>query len=117
MAQRRRERGVKLNHPEAIALISDAVIEAARDGKSVAEAMQYRDDGPHCRRGTDDVPDMVSLVQVEATFLTERNWSPSTIPSDYQTRREVSMIILFVAPKPIMTNSFVKQLPVSVDSV
>ena len=39
VAQRRRERGVKLNHPEAIALISDAVIEAARDGKSVAEAM------------------------------------------------------------------------------
>ena len=68
VAQRRRERGVKLNHPEAIALISDAVIEAARDGKSVAEAMRIGTTVLTADEVLDDVPDMVSLVQVEATF-------------------------------------------------
>ena len=68
VAQRRRERGVKLNHPEAIALISDAVIEAARDGKSVAEAMHIGTTVLTADEVLDDVPDMVSLVQVEATF-------------------------------------------------
>ena len=68
VAQRRRERGVKLNHPEAIALISDAVIEAARDGKSVADAMHIGPTVLTADEVLDDVPDMVSLVQVEATF-------------------------------------------------
>ncbi|WP_406605917.1 urease subunit gamma [Corynebacterium kroppenstedtii] len=68
VAQRRRERGVKLNHPEAIALISDAVIEAARDGKSVAEAMHIGTTVLTADEVLDDVPDMVSLVQVEAIF-------------------------------------------------
>lgn len=68
VAQRRRERGVKLNHPEAIALISDAVIEAARDGKSVAEAMHIATTVLTADEVLDEVPDMVSLVQVEATF-------------------------------------------------
>ena len=68
VAQRRRERGVKLNHPDAIALISDAVIEAARDGKSVAEAMHIGTTVLTADEVLDDVPDMVSLVQVEATF-------------------------------------------------
>lgn len=68
VAQRRRERGVKLNHPEAIALISDAVIEAARDGKSVAEAIHIGTTVLTADEVLDDVPDMVSLVQVEATF-------------------------------------------------
>lgn len=68
VAQRRRERGVKLNHPEAIALISDAVIEAARDGKSVAEAMHIGTTVLTADEVLDEVPDLVSLVQVEATF-------------------------------------------------
>ena len=68
VAQRRRERGVKLNHPEASALISDAVIEAARDGKSVAEAMHIGTTVLTADEVLDEVPDMVSLVQVEATF-------------------------------------------------
>ena len=68
VAQRRRERGVKLNHPEAIALISDAVIEAARDGKSVAEAMNIGTTVLTADEVLDEVPDLVSLVQVEATF-------------------------------------------------
>jgi urease subunit gamma len=61
-------RGVKLNHPEAIALIADYVVEGARDGRSVAELMEA---GAHvvakadCMEG---VPDMIHDVQVEATF-------------------------------------------------
>ena len=68
VAQRRRERGVKLNHTEAIALISDGVIEAARDGKSVAEAMHIGTTVLTADEVLDEVPDLVSLVQVEATF-------------------------------------------------
>jgi len=68
VARRRLARGVKLNHPEAIALITDAVVEGARDGRSVADMMQAgaqvitRAD---CMEG---VPDMIHEVQVEATF-------------------------------------------------
>ena len=68
VARRRKARGVKLNHPEAIALICDAVVEGAREGHSVAEMMQYggtiltRND---CMEG---IPEMILEVQVEATF-------------------------------------------------
>lgn len=68
VARRRKERGVKLNHPEAVALITDAILEGARDGKSVADLMSYgttiltRDDV------LDGVPEMVPNIQVEATF-------------------------------------------------
>ena len=68
IARKRLARGVKLNHPEAIALICDAVVEGARDGRTVAEMMQFgativtRDD---CMEG---VPDLIPEVQVEATF-------------------------------------------------
>lgn len=68
VARKRLARGVKLNYPEAIALICDAVVEGARDGRSVSEMMQFgatiiaSDD---CMQG---VPDMISEVQVEATF-------------------------------------------------
>ena len=68
VARKRLARGVKLNHPEAIALICDAVVEGARDGRSVADMMQYgatiitRDD---CMGG---IAEMISEVQVEATF-------------------------------------------------
>ena len=68
VARERRARGVKLNHPETVALLSCWVIEGARDGRSVAELM---DDGRHvltredCMEG---VPEMVAEVQVEATF-------------------------------------------------
>ncbi len=68
VARRRQARGVKLNHPEAIALISDFVVEGARDGRSVAELMR---DGAKVL-GRDDVmdgvADMIHDIQVEATF-------------------------------------------------
>jgi urease subunit gamma len=68
VARRRLERGVKLNHPEAIALISDFVTEGARDGRSVAELMEA---GAHVivrDQVMEGVADMIHDVQVEATF-------------------------------------------------
>ena len=68
VARRCLSRGVKLNHPEAIALITDFVVEGARDGKSVAELMEA---GAHvitADQCMDGIPEMIHDVQVEATF-------------------------------------------------
>jgi len=68
IARRRRERGLKLNYPEAIALITWEVIEGARDGRSVSELMEY---GRHILTRDDvmeGVSEMVEQIQVEATF-------------------------------------------------
>ena len=68
VARKRLERGVKLNYPEAIALITDFVIEGARDGKMVSELMEK---GAHVVKKEDcmdGIPDMIPEVQVEATF-------------------------------------------------
>jgi urease subunit gamma len=68
VARRRLARGVKLNHPEAIALISDFVVEGARDGRSVAELMEA---GAHVvtrAQVMEGVAEMIHDVQVEATF-------------------------------------------------
>jgi len=68
VARKRLQRGVKLNHPEAVALISDFVVEGARDGRTVAELM--RDGAKVVRRAQvmDGIAEMVREVQVEATF-------------------------------------------------
>ena len=68
VARRRLERGVKLNQPEAVALISDFIMEGARDGKTVAELMQS---GAHVltrAQVMDGIADMIHEVQIEATF-------------------------------------------------
>ncbi len=68
VARRRLERGVKLNHPEAVALISDFVVEGARDGRSVADLMQ---DGAKVitrEQVMEGIAEMIHDVQVEATF-------------------------------------------------
>jgi urease subunit gamma len=68
VARRRLERGVKLNYPEAVALITDFVVEGARDGRSVAQLMH---DGAAVLKRTqvmEGVPEMIAEVQVEATF-------------------------------------------------
>ena len=68
VARKRLERGLKLNYPEAIALITDFVIEGARDGKMVSELMES---GAHVIKKEDcmdGIPDMIPEVQVEATF-------------------------------------------------
>jgi urease subunit gamma len=68
VAERRRARGLKLNYPEAVAFISAAILEGARDGRTVAELMSYgatllkRDDV------MEGIPEMIADVQVEATF-------------------------------------------------
>src|SRR5262245_38507488 len=68
VARRRLERGVKLNHPEAVALITDFILEGARDGKSVAELMQAGAPGLTRAQGMGGIAAMVHDIQVEATF-------------------------------------------------
>ena len=68
VARRRLERGVKLNYPEAVALISDFVVEGARDGRSVADLMQDGAKVVRREQVMDGVADMVDEIQVEATF-------------------------------------------------
>jgi urease subunit gamma len=68
LAERRKARGLKLNYPEAVALISAAIMEGARDGRSVAELMS---DGAKILTRADvmdGVPEMIPEIQVEATF-------------------------------------------------
>lgn len=68
VARRRLERGVKLNYPEAIALISDFVVEGARDGRSVAELMQAGGEVLSREQVMDGIAEMIHEIQVEATF-------------------------------------------------
>ncbi|MDJ0607547.1 MAG: urease subunit gamma [Kiloniellales bacterium] len=68
VARRRLERGVKLNHPEAIALISDFVVEGARDGRSVADLMAAGGKVLTREQVMEGVAEMIHDVQVEATF-------------------------------------------------
>jgi len=68
VARRRLERGVKLNHPEAIALITDTVVEGARDGRSVADLMEAGAQVIAAEQCMEGVAEMIHEVQVEATF-------------------------------------------------
>jgi urease subunit gamma len=68
LAEKRRARGLKLNYPEAIALISSQLQEAARDGKSVAELMQFGATILTRNDVMEGVPEMIHDVQIEATF-------------------------------------------------
>ena len=68
VARGRKARGVKLNHPEAIALITDFVVEGARDGKSVADLMESAAHVVTRAECMDGIADMIHDVQVEATF-------------------------------------------------
>jgi urease subunit gamma len=68
VARRRLERGVKLNHPEAVALITDFVVEGARDGRSVADLMEAGAQVLTRDQVMPGIPEMIHDVQVEATF-------------------------------------------------
>ena len=68
VARKRLARGVKLNHPEAIALITDAVVEGARDGRSVSEMMQAGAEVITRDQCMEGIPEMIHDIQVEATF-------------------------------------------------
>ncbi|MBW4462985.1 MAG: urease subunit gamma [Nodosilinea sp. WJT8-NPBG4] len=69
VAERRRDRGLKLNHPEAVAYISAAILEGARDGRTVADLMSYGTTLLSRADVMDGVAEMIHDVQVEATFL------------------------------------------------
>jgi len=68
LAERRKARGLKLNHPEAVAFISAGVLEGARDGKSVSELMSYGRTLLGRNEVMEGVPEMIPDIQVEATF-------------------------------------------------
>jgi urease subunit gamma len=68
VARRRLERGVRLNYPEAIALITDFVLEGARDGRSVADLMSAGAEVLTREQVMEGVPEMIDEIQVEATF-------------------------------------------------
>jgi urease subunit gamma len=68
VAERRKARGLKLNYPEAVALISAAILEGARDGRTVAELMSFGTTILGRADVMDGVPEMIPEVQVEATF-------------------------------------------------
>jgi urease subunit gamma len=68
VARRRLDRGVKLNHPEAVALITDFIMEGARDGKTVAQLMEAGAPVITRVQVRDGIPEMIHDIQVEATF-------------------------------------------------
>jgi len=68
LAERRLARGVKLNYPEAIALITAAILEGARDGRTVADLMSFGTTVLRREQVMEGVPEMVPEIQVEATF-------------------------------------------------
>jgi urease subunit gamma len=68
LAERRKEKGLKLNYPEAVAYISAAILEGAREGRTVAELMSYGTTLLTREDVMDGIPEMVKEVQVEATF-------------------------------------------------
>ena len=68
VARRRLERGVKLNHPEAVALITDFIVEGARDGRTVAELMEAGANVVTRAQVMDGISEMIVEIQVEATF-------------------------------------------------
>lgn len=68
LAERRKARGLRLNHPEAVAFITAAVMEGARDGRTVADLMHYGTTLLTCADVMSGVPEMIPDIQVEATF-------------------------------------------------
>lgn len=68
LARRRKDRGLKLNYPESIALITYEIVEGARDGKSVSELMQFGRTILSSENVMDGIPEIIHDIQVEATF-------------------------------------------------
>lgn len=68
LAEKRKNRGLKLNYPEAVAYISAALLEAARDGRTVSDLMSYGSTILTREDVIDGIPEMVDILQVEATF-------------------------------------------------
>jgi urease subunit gamma len=68
VAERRKARGLKLNYPESVALISAAIMEGARDGRTVAELMSYGTTLLSRADVMDGIPELIPEIQIEATF-------------------------------------------------
>jgi urease subunit gamma len=68
LAERRRARGLKLNYPETVALITSAILEGARDGKTVAELMSFGSTIITRAEVMEGIPEMIPEIQIEATF-------------------------------------------------
>ena len=68
LAERRKARGLKLNDPEAVAFVTAAIMEGARDGRTVADLMSYGTTLLKRKEVMDGVPEMITEIQVEATF-------------------------------------------------
>ena len=68
VAQQRKDRGLKLNYPEAIAIITNTVIEAARDGKDLSECVSIGNSALTRNDVMEGVPEMIPMIQVECTF-------------------------------------------------
>ena len=86
LARRRQARGLKLNYPEAIAIITYEILEGIRDGQTVADLMQF---GTTILKRSDvmeGVPEMIHDVQVEGTFPMAPNWSRCTTRSANDSR-------------------------------
>ncbi|CDP50853.1 Urease gamma subunit [Devosia sp. DBB001] len=111
VARKRLERGVKLNHPEAIALITDFVVEGARDGRAVAELMEA---GAHVLtrdQVMEGVPEMIRDIQVEATFP-----DGTKLVTVHQPIREPAMIPgeIITRPGDIVLNADAPQITLEV---
>ena len=74
IAQRRKDKGIKLNHPEAVALITDYVLEGAREGKTVAQLMDEARNLLTREDVMEGIAEMIPMIQVEATLQTVQNW-------------------------------------------
>ena len=68
LARRRKDRGIRLNHPEAVAYITAEILEGAREGRTVSDLMAYGTTLLTCEDVMEGVPEMIRAVQVEATF-------------------------------------------------
>src|SRR3954451_15355979 len=80
VARKRLDRGVRLNYPEAVALITDHVLEGARDGRTVSELVASGRTVLSRAQVLDGVPEMIDSVQVEATFPAATNLVPVHVP-------------------------------------
>ena len=69
IAQRRKDKGLKLNHPESVSIITDYILEGAREGKSVADLMSEGAKVLKRDEVMEGVPEMIPMIQVEATFV------------------------------------------------
>ena len=95
IAQRRKDKGIKLNHPEAVALITDYVLEGAREGKTVAQLMDEARNLLTREDVMEGIAEMIPMIQVEATFKDSTKFQVNTM-------WRVSQLIIMVVMRPLV---------------